>query len=163
MTEVDVGAFGSDMLAPVIGGKLCNYVVRGLVVGRFMVRSLTSSERHRVVQLDGQSSHELARKLNPWVVHHIPSGLCWDYPTLTIALAVADDLSRYALHDPTCKVLDTRRLRAQLGAKLYDWADAIMDGKQFMPYRQELQFRCPEWHVGEQSCARCGWVAYDAK
>jgi hypothetical protein len=60
-----------------------------------------------------------------------------DCDTLEIALAVADDLSRWAKRDPNTRNADPNVLAKQLGDDLLYWANNICNGKmKFVPFRQ---------------------------
>ncbi len=118
-------SFGCDVIACSVGGVRLPCAVRGLQVGRFMVRQMFESEAH----VGGESGQFLPR---PWVVQHIPSGLCWSFDELQVALGVADALSLYSRVDPTSRSLDEALLRKQVGAQLYDWVEDIYSGRK--PY-----------------------------
>jgi hypothetical protein len=129
-----VNAFGCDEIvlpASIAGPKACS--VRGLIIGRFFVRARFQNEEH--VDTSGK---DIAPR--DWVVMHLPSMLCWSFADLSTALGVADDLSRWARVDPTSRSGYESKLRRQIGARLYDWCEAIYAGKMpFVPYRQWLE------------------------
>jgi hypothetical protein len=124
-------SFGHDVIEATCDGRKYGHTLRGLIVGRFIVRPPHVGEEW-VSTLGAQKCRP-----KPWVVHHMPSGLCWSFETLSIALGVADDLNLYAKRDPTSSSIDQSKLRRQIGAELYDWVDAIDDQSlEYIPYRQ---------------------------
>ena len=76
-------SFGSDELS-IICHDGTRRPARGLQVGYLLVQR---AEPGCAIDVAGTGYHRPAR---PWLVVHLPSGLCLDYVGLPAALAVAD-------------------------------------------------------------------------
>lgn len=102
--------------------------VAGMRVGRFAVRMKYAFGT--VVTDSGRQ-----RECRSFVVDHINAGASvGDFATFEDALAFADDISRFAQHDPSSS--DHNRLLAQLGPDIQSWVTACRVAGNHIPFRQ---------------------------
>jgi hypothetical protein len=98
-------------------------------VGRFMVRPRLVGEIC-VSQADG-----VVREHRAYVIRHIPtdSWVC-DLDTFADAMIVADDLSRFSLHDPCSR--DRAKAAAQVGDEVQRWCTQVRRTGVAMSFRE---------------------------
>ncbi len=100
---------------------------QGLQVGRFAVRRAGDSEIYR------DRFNRIGQHIG-YVIDHVSSGIAVcaarDFAS---AMLVADDVSRFALHDPDGQ--SAEELIAQLGPRLLSWIDAAGAMQQLPPFR----------------------------
>jgi hypothetical protein len=123
-------AFGSDYVMPLGFGGRAPFAVRGLIVGRFMVRSRVANETGRDVTSNARVTPR------DWNVMHINSGITWSFSELAVALAVADDMSRFSRTDPSTRKLVADALRKQMGELVWSWVEEQQVTDAYVPFRQ---------------------------
>lgn len=107
--------------------------VRGHQIGYFAVRELALDERGF-----GHGATNL-----PYVIDHIPTGIVLaDWPDRVGAWALADEVSRFALHDAVGP--SPRELLAQLGPPLVAWVQWLQSA---LPRPDTLDFRA--WLIAQ--------------
>ena len=96
-------------------------VMTGLQVGRFALR-------------DTRGGKTLGRPVRAYAVDHVPTGkMMCDFTRYDHALAFADDISRFALHDPVGP--SATELIHQLGPLIVRWLTACLAADNYAPFR----------------------------
>ena len=126
--------FGCDVaeLRFIMNGREIRKNVHGLLVGRFFVRGRIDHEDW-CVGVNGERS-----QARDWYVNHINTGFSWPFDALSVALFVADEMSRWSRVDPnTTDRSNIDKLSRQCGPDLWSWVESLPeDTLTVTPFRQ---------------------------
>lgn len=120
-------------------GRVKEYRVRGVQVGRFAVRHAIPGEGPGIA---GRSDEDDERFV--WRVDHIPTGFSVaTFETADDAHAFADDISRFSASDPASR--DPKRAGKQIGRVVGRWAKDARESNRYTPFREWVEQQGEQW------------------